>query len=296
MTLKNIIRLAFFLSLLFLLSSCSTYTSQTIPIKNGQIEYYRMGKGSPIVLIPGYATDVSSWDRRFLATLATHHQLIILNNRNVGRSFVNSKKYNSKNLANDDLQLIQNLHLKKPSILGISMGGMIALKFAALYPNQISHLILINTAISGNQSVHPTPQVQQAILDMPKNKLKRFPLALNLFFPPTWKTKMGFALVFERFVPKDLQEINPDIFDTQKQLILNWANDNKTAHQLKNVMVPTLILNGESDIVIPPINSVILAKTFRHSQLLRWREGGHAMVFQFPESLARSINLFIKNT
>src|SRR5476651_289295 len=118
------------LLLALMLSACTIHESPTqfpvknlkkihpqyAAVKNGNIEYYRFGKGSPIILIPGYVTDVSSWDSDFLAALAAQHQVIVLNNRNVGRSYVQSSQYESQDLANDIYQLIQQLGLKKPAV------------------------------------------------------------------------------------------------------------------------------------------------------------------------------------
>ena len=57
--------------------------------------------------------------------------------------------------------------------------------------------------------------------------------------------------------------------------------------------MPVLILNGEADSVIPPINSIILTRTIPHAQLVRWKEGGHAMIYQYPEQIANTVNDFI---
>jgi pimeloyl-ACP methyl ester carboxylesterase len=54
-----------------------------------------------------------------------------------------------------------------------------------------------------------------------------------------------------------------------------------------------LIMNGEADVVIPPINSVILSQQIKHSRLMRWKDGGHAMIYQYPKEMAEDINQFI---
>jgi pimeloyl-ACP methyl ester carboxylesterase len=263
-------------------------------IQNGRLEYYRFGHGSPIVLIPGYVTDISSWDKQFLATLAHKHQLIVFNNRNVGGSYVRSNHYESQDFAKDTYQLIQNLHLKKPAILGISMGGMIAQQLAVLHPNKIGQLILINTAIAGRQSVRPSPATEKMMLNMPTDKLGRFIIALKLFFPASQRTQMGFALALDRFQPENYTEIDPAaVISQQRFLILQWTKDDVTAKKLARLNLPALILNGTADSVIPPMNSIILANTIPHAELKRWQDGGHAMIYQYPESIANAVNDFI---
>jgi pimeloyl-ACP methyl ester carboxylesterase len=292
-----------------ILASCSTYDPTThqyasekfsqlsphyVTTKQGQIEYYRVGSGDPIVLIPGYATDVSSWNREFLATLVQHHQIIVLNNRNVGGSRMLSTSYRSEDLANDTYQLIEKLGLKKPAVVGISMGGMIAQELAVLHPDAVGSLILINTSIAGQQTVHPTPLVEKKLLGLSKYKVGFYVSAINLFFPPSWKMKMAYSLAADRFQPKDHTEIDMGaVMPQQQQLIRRWLADNATAKKLSRLTLPVLILNGKADIVIPPANSVILANTIPHARLVRWNDGGHAMIFQYPEAMGDEINNFI---
>lgn len=306
--LKNALTLIF---ILLILSGCSTYSGykpniayktvsleQAEPriatVKQGQIEYYRFGKGSPIVLIEGYATDITSWNKQFLSALALRHEVIVFNNRNVGKSIIHSDRYESTDLAIDTHELIDELHLKSPAVLGISMGGMVAQQYAVLYPHQISHLILINTAIAGKQAVQPSADVRNALFNMPQNKFRRYIVAVKLFFPLNWRPQMSWSLAVDRFKPNEYTEIEPaTVAPQQKQLVIHWIEDDKTAARIAHMQIPVLILNGDADIVIPPINSSILAQTIPNAELLRWHEGGHGMIYQFPLQLARVINDFI---
>ena len=269
-------------------------TPQYVAVNNGQMEYYRFGKGTPIVLINGYVTDVSSWNRQFLAALADHHEIIVINNRNIGGSIINSNHYASQDLANDTYQVIRQLHLKKPAVLGISMGGMIAQQVAAMHQDQLGHLILINTAIAGKKSVHPTPTTEKLMLNMPTDKVGRYFLAIKLFFPSYHRLAMAMSLAIDRFQPRYYTEI----YETAelaplRSLFMGWVKDDATANKLATLRIPTLILNGQADDVIPPINSVILARTIPHSTLKRWPYGGHAMVYQYPEEIAHAIDAFL---
>lgn len=298
---KWIIQLLFFL----LLASCFSYHSldsdfkQTKPshvsVTHGQIEYYRVGHGSPIVLIPGYMTDVTSWNATFISALAKKHEVILLNNRHVGKSYNRSRNYHPKDLAKDTHELIKNLHLKKPTLLGISMGGMIAQEVAVMYPNEMDRLILINTAIAGKKAVHPDKKTEMLMLHMPASKLGRYHLAINEFFPSSWRWKMAWALAKDRFLPNNYTEIEPSkVMADQRKLILEWASDDRAAAKIATLPMPVLILSGEADTVIPPINSIILKSTIPHAELHRFEEGGHAMIYQYPNEMANLINFFIK--
>ena len=174
------------------------------------------------------------------------------------------------------------------------MGGMIAQKLAVLHPKSISHLILINTSIAGDQAVPPAPGIQEKLLNLSKHKFGFYLTAIDIFFPPQWKTKMAYSLIADRFQPQIFTETDPGlVMAKQQKLILSWLNDNATAKKINNLQIPVLVLNGESDVVIPPINSHILANNIPHAQLIRWKEGGHAMIYQYPEEIGNEINNFI---
>lgn len=264
-------------------------------VSNGEIEYYDVGQGTPIVLISGYGSTVSSWNWELISALAANHRVIFFDNRDTGGTVINSTSYTSQDLANDTYNLITALKLNKPVILGISMGGMIAQQYAVLHPQAMSKLVLINTAIAGDAAVHPSKTVQEEMSTPPKNKFALYIRALHLFFPPEWESRMAIALLSDRFhsVYEKGKLTTPQILKEQLHLVRGWSHDNAAAKQIAQLPMPVLILNGGEDIVIPPVNSNILLKTIPHAKLLRWAQGGHSMIYQFPYPIANAISQFI---
>lgn len=264
-------------------------------VPNGVIEYYDIGQGSPIVLISGYGSTVNSWNWELISALAANHRVIFFDNRDTGGSVIHSSSYTSQDLANDTYHLITQLKLNKPTILGISMGGMIAQQYAVLYPQAMSKLVLINTAIAGSASVHPSEDVQKEMSTPPKNKFALYLRALHLFFPPEWESRMAIALLQDRFhsVYEKGKLTTPQVLKEQLRLVHTWSQDNATAQQIAKLSMPVLILNGGEDIVIPPVNSNILLRTIPNAKLLRWAQGGHSMIYQFPYPIANAISQFI---
>lgn len=290
---KILITLCLCISLAGCQHKLSTVKSNYAPIKNGKVQYYRFGKGSPIVLIAGYGVDTSSWDVDFLQGLAKQHEVIVFNNRQVGGTVVQSKEYTAQALAEDDYQLLRTLKLNKPTILGYSMGGMIAQQLAVLHPKEIHSLILLNTAIAG-YAVHPSNKIEEKMKTMPVTHIARLAKGIDLFFPLKWKLPMAYSLISNRFLPNDyIENDTRPILLEQQRLVLTWINDKKTAEKIKTLSLPTLILNGESDEVIPPVNSVILANSIKGARLVKWKEGGHGMMYQYPKEIASVINEFL---
>jgi len=265
-----------------------------LQVPGGKIEYYRFGHGAPLVLITGYFANVKSWNMTFLKLLSTKNDVIIFDNRNVGGSFNLSKNYSTSDLAGDVGYLLKALHLSHANILGISMGGMIAQQFAILYPDKVDHLILINTFIAGIQPALPDKQIEKNLYKQPSGKLRQYIMALRLLFPPDARFKMFFTFAKDRFNPHSKEvSLSPTVIRQQQKLVLGWINNTAALQKIRQIKIPVLILSGGSDYIIPYYNTDVLHKEIRHSKLVRWKQGGHAMIFQYPESIANTINQWL---
>lgn len=298
------------LAITALLSACSTQHVQVanpvafkqvqpqyVAVKNGRIEYYHFGHGTPLILISGYGTDVTSWNKNFLNVLAQQHEVILPNNRDVAGTQIHGGPYTMSDVANDDYHLIQALHLRKPAVLGISMGGMIAQQLAINHQRSLGALILVNTAIAGKQGVRPTPEVEQALRHLPSTNLGMYNEALKLFYPPASRREMSVSMIEDRFLPERYTPIDRSVvMPEHKRMIEQWLANDDVAKQLKTLHLPVLVLSGTEDIAIPPGNSLALAKTIPHAQLVHWRQGGHGMLHQFPAAIANEIDSFLAQT
>ena len=80
----------------------------------------------------------------------------------------------------------------------------------------------------------------------------------------------------------------------QKAAIENWLEYTNPSQLLAKITIPTLILCGLSDILVPPVNSRIIEEKISSSILKEYHKGGHAMLYQYPRELADEIKLFLK--
>jgi 3-oxoadipate enol-lactonase len=123
-----------------------------VEINGAQLYYEVAGAGEPLVLLHAGVADSRMWDEQF-ATFAQHYQVIRYDQRGFGKSAVPTHAFKShEELA----QLLQHLNLTSASLVGISLGGKIALDFALAYPQMVKALVLVAPSVSGAQ---PTPDV-----------------------------------------------------------------------------------------------------------------------------------------
>ncbi len=275
-----------------------TLSNELVPYfvntSGGKIEYYRFGHGTPLILIAGYFANVKSWSMSFLKALSAEHDVVILDNRNVGGSFNSAKSYTAFDLARDVNDLISALHFSHVNVLGISMGGMIAQQFAISYPKKVDHLILVNTFIAGIEPTLPSKQVEDDLYHQPHGKLSQYLMALRVLFPPEARFKMFFRFMGDRFNPTTTETaLSPSVIKQQQGLVLAWIKDTNALQKIRQLKIPVLILSGGADEIIPYRNTDILKQEIPHAVMVRWQRGGHAMTFQYPREIALVINQWL---
>jgi pimeloyl-ACP methyl ester carboxylesterase len=106
------------------------------------IEMY--DEGEPLVLIVGLGTDLSEWDG-IIGWLAKKYRVFAFDNRGAGRTDKPDLPYSLEMMADDTEGLMNALAIEQAHILGISMGGRIALAFVLQHPQRVKSLILVST-------------------------------------------------------------------------------------------------------------------------------------------------------
>jgi pimeloyl-ACP methyl ester carboxylesterase len=121
-------------------------------LKIGDLQlYYEVhGKGNPLLLIAGLASDSQSW-QPIMEELSRDCRVIVLDNRGAGRTSPRDVDMSIPLMADDCIALINCLGLPSVSILGHSMGGFVAMDCAVRYPDYVDNLILASTSAFNSQ-------------------------------------------------------------------------------------------------------------------------------------------------
>src|SRR5687767_4070300 len=101
--------------------------------KDTTLFYSTHGKGNPVVLVHGFASDGSEWQRQ-VPYLQDNYQLVIPDLAGSGLSDLNPAVHSMEDHADTIAEILTDLELEKATIIGHSMGGYIALAFAEKYP------------------------------------------------------------------------------------------------------------------------------------------------------------------
>lgn len=273
----------------------SAVQAQVLDTGHGKIGYVRFGHGSPIVLITGYRSTIAEWNAHFLAELARHHEVIVFDNRGVGESQTQDAGYGARDLAGDTAALLQGLGVEHATVLGWSMGGIVAQQLAMDAPARVTRLVLLSSMPPGPQAQPPSAEVMQALSGSGADHFAR---VMAVLFPASALQAVQACFVGDMFAPGNYREpkIADDVAHAQDALMTQWQHDEAAAHALTSVKVPALVLVGMQDAVLVPRNSQALAHALPKATLVEIAAGGHAMMYQYPVELARRIGAFIAAT
>jgi 3-oxoadipate enol-lactonase len=118
--------------------------------------YYEVhGSGEPLVLINGLGNDISQWEW-MIAWCAQTHRVLTFDNRGAGRTDKPRTPYSIEMMARDIDSLMDALGFADATVLGVSMGGRIALELALEHPGRVGRLILVSTSASARPDNGPT--------------------------------------------------------------------------------------------------------------------------------------------
>lgn len=245
-----------------------------IKINDVNIYYEIHGEGFPIVMIMGLSANIDWWDPLLINKMSDKYRTIIFDNRGAGRSDKPKTEYSIKLFADDTAGLMDALEIQKAYILGVSMGGMIAQEFAVDYPERVEKLILCATNCGLSKSVQPSPEVM-SILTRSTEELTAEEVArdtIQLLY--TQEFIDNNTEIIEQTIKQILKAPIPaHAYKRQIEAILKFD----VCRKIKKINIPTLILHGKKDILVPPQNAEILANRIPGAKLMYLEDSGHGI-------------------
>ncbi|SAK87124.1 alpha/beta hydrolase [Caballeronia glebae] len=269
---------------------------KTLQGRNGPIGYARFGHGTPLLLITGYRATLGEWNAYFLGELAKHHEVIVFDNRGVGRSTAVEGRYgpdyDMRDMAADAADVLAGLKLSRADVIGWSMGGMIAQRLALDAREQVASLTLIATAPPGPEAVPLTPAMQHVLSS---SGADAFPKIMSALFPANAVADASKCFIGDMFAPRGYtgRPVSDAVAQQQDRAMTQWFANASAADALRRSPVRTLIVAGANDDVLADANARHLEQMIPRAKLDVVANAGHALMYQYPIALARHIEAFV---
>jgi pimeloyl-ACP methyl ester carboxylesterase len=284
-------------------TSISQQTHETVPTRfveaNGIRFAYRRfggGKGLPLLFCQHFTGTMDNWDPIVTNTLAQGREVILFDNQGVGSSSGQTPD-SVQAMATDALAFVDALGLKQIDLLGFSIGGMVAQQMVLDRPKLVRHLILAGTGPEGGEGIDigGLPPSSVLLADASLSHVER---QQRLFFAPTQTSQAaGRAFAERKSWRKDDRdpEASPAVAKAQTIAIKSWGEQKKGERygRLKEIKQPTLVFNGIDDVMIPTINSYILARHLPDARLVLYPDSGHGALFQYPDQFCAEVKALL---
>jgi pimeloyl-ACP methyl ester carboxylesterase len=236
------------------------------------------GQGDPLFLIMGLRRNAEWWYRQ-IPELSQHFQVIAFDNRGAGRSDKPVMEYSIHLFADDTAGLMEALGIERAHILGISMGGYIAQELALNHPAKVENLVLGCTSCGGEKAVLMSPERMQKFTAnaglQPEEILRK---NMDIYFSDEFVANNREKI--EEFVSISLRHYQPlDAFMRQ----FDACQRHDTADRLSRISIPTLIMTGDDDPLVPPENSQILKELIPEAELSVFPGGRHCFFIEKAE-------------
>lgn len=237
------------------------YTRQSV-----SLEYDDIGNGVPLLLIHAFPLDRTMW-RAQIAGLQQQYRVIAPDLRGFGRSSeADGDPIAMDQYAADLKALLDSLNVKQAIVGGLSMGGYIALAFIAQYADRVKGLVLANTrALPDSEEARQTRLTNAA-----RVRDEGLGFLIEAMSPkmlgPTAKSEMGITV--RSMMARQRS-------NGVASALLGMAARPDRTPLLPFVKVPTLIITGSADVLIPPTDSEAMHKSIAQSTLVCIPEAGH---------------------
>jgi 3-oxoadipate enol-lactonase len=248
---------------------------------------YGEASGLPVVLIHGFPFSQEMW-RPQVAELSGDYRVITYDVRGHGKSEVGDGQYTIEFFVDDLIAVLDHLRIEKAVVVGLSMGGYIALRAIERNPERFSGLVLCDTrseADTNEGKIKRAGSIQSVRTDGVKKYAEGFVKAV--FAPQTFERNseaVGFITqIIERTSPVAIAGT-----------LLALASRTDTTESLSKINVPTLILVGEHDALTPVSAAKLMNEKIRQSELHVISNAAHLSNLENPGEFNKHLSEILR--
>ena len=276
-------------------TSYTDVATQQVAAENGIVYAFRdLGDGDvPLVLLQHFRGSLDNWDPALVDALASDRRVVPFNNVGVA-STTGATPSTIEAMARDAIAFVEAMRLERVDLLGFSIGSFVAQEIALIRPDLLRRVVLASSAPQGAAGMHGwAPDVIGAV-GRPETSPEGY---ISVFFAPTDTSRDSGRQAAARIFGRTTNRDEPTSWQTrqaQYDAVCAWGIPiHSLLQRVAAIALPVFVANGDSDPMILPRYSYLLAGLLPDARLTIYPDSAHGFLFQHHERFAADVNAFL---
>ena len=257
--------------------------------------YRQVGEGTPaLVLLQHFRGNLDNWDPELIDALARDRRVVTFDNAGVGGS-TGTTPSTITQMARDAIAFLEALELGAVDLLGFSIGSFVAQEIALIRPATVRRLVLASAAPRGAAGMHGwAPEVIGAVGEPAPNPDGY----LGVFFTRSAASRQAGVETLGRLSARRDDRDKLTTWQTrqaQYDAVCEWGiPDHGQLQRVSAIRMPVFVANGDSDPMILPHFSYLLAGLIAQARVKIYSDAAHGFLFQHRAEFARDVDAFLR--
>jgi pimeloyl-ACP methyl ester carboxylesterase len=265
----------------------------------GGIDYaYRdLGESDvPLVLLQHFRGNLDNWDPALIDPLAARRRVVAFDNVGVGATSGETPN-TIKAMAHGAIAFLEAIDLRRADLLGFSIGSFVAQEMALIRPDLLRRLVLASSAPQGAAGMHGWAPAVIGAVGAPEPNPQGY---LEVFFAPTDTSREAgreaVGRIFGRTTDRD-EQTTWQTRQAQYDAVCAWGIPNHSMLQrVAAIEMPVYVANGDSDPMILPRYSHLLAGLLPDARVKIYPDSAHGFLFQHHAEFAADVLAFLEES
>ena len=247
----------------------------------------------PLVLLQHFRGNLDNWDPALVDALAADRRVVAFDNTGVGASGGSTPRSVAE-MARDALAFLDAMGFEQVDLVGFSLGSFVAQEITLIRPSAVRRLVLASSAPQGAAGMHGwAPDVIGAVGQPQPNPAG----VLGVFFANSETSRQAGIDAFGRMAARTTDRDDQTTWATrlaQYDAVCDWGVPNHALlERVSAIEVPVFVTNGDSDPMILPHYSYLLAGLIPHARIKIYPDSAHGFLFQHHTEFAADVHAFL---
>jgi pimeloyl-ACP methyl ester carboxylesterase len=252
--------------------------------------------GVPLVLLQHFRGNLDNWDPALIDALAPRRRVVTFDNAGVGGS-AGTTPGTIEQMARDAIAFIAAMEFSQVDLLGFSIGSFIAQQIALVRPAIVRRLVLASSAPQGAAGMHGWAPGVIGAIGTPETSPEAY---LGVFFTQSASSRQAGQEALGRMYARTEDRDTATTWATreaQYDAVCTWGiPDHALLQRLSAIGMPVFVANGDSDPMILPRYSYLLAGLIPQAQVKIYPDSAHGFLFQHHAEFAADVEAFLTGT